>query len=247
VYYWKKEMVFHLLLHEGVVIMINELWEKYKAEEVNWSIFPEKILEQGKTVKFAAQKMIVSRGEFPNYLYFIKSGKTVGSREYADGNEYNYFQLDQSNGNIGLLEILAQKNEYVATVMCITEVEVLRIAADIIYAYIMETPEMLRRCITFVARDLYMRSGNDGILYYLSGINRLRYYLINYYEARKDRKSKVVVEDEYQDIAKKIGTSVRTVGRSIRILKDNKEILSVNKKCIITEEKRRLMAKKLWS
>ncbi|MFP3155493.1 Crp/Fnr family transcriptional regulator [Lachnospiraceae bacterium ZAX-1] len=227
--------------------MLNELWEKYKESEVNLSVFPEEIRKQGKVIQYSKRETIVSRGDFPKYLYFIKSGKTVGSREYADGNAYHYFQLDQSNGNIGLLEILSQKDAYIATIMSVTEVEVLRIASDIIYAYIMESPKMLRRCITFVSNDLYMSSGKDGILYYLDGINRLRYYLIQYYEKHKEGKEKVVVMEEYQDIARQIGTSIRTVGRGIKKLKDNKEIVSVNKKCILTDEKQQIMFQKLWS
>jgi len=226
---------------------LENLWEKYEGADVNLSILPDEIIRHGKFITFPAQKIIVSSGEFPRYLYFIKSGKTVGSRNYADGNEYNYFQLDQHNGSIGLLEILAQKDKYIATIMCVTKVEALRIESEIIYEYIMDNQEILRRCITFVARDLYMRSGNDGILYYLDGINRLRHYLINYYETYNKAGKRVTVLEEYQDIAKQIGVSIRTVGRSIRRLKDNKEIISVNKKIVITGEKRKVLFQNLWS
>lgn len=226
---------------------LTKLWENYKGTDVNLSVFPEEIIKQGKIITFPHQKIIVSQGEFPAYLYFIKSGRTIGSRDYADGNQYSYFQLDKNNGNIGLLEVLAKKDQYIATVMSVTEVEALRIESEIIYQYIMDNPDMLRRCITFVARDLYMRSGNDGILYYLDGIDRVRHYLVDYYETHKERNDQIVVTAEYQDIARQVGVSVRTVGRSIRKLKDNGEILSVNKKIILTNEKKEILFQKLWS
>lgn len=224
---------------------LEKQWEKYEGTDVNLSIFPEEMIKQGKTVIFPPHKIVVSRGEFPTYLYFIKSGRTVGSRDYADGNEYSYFQLDHRNGNIGLIEILAKKDKYIATVKSVTEMEALRIESEIVYRYIMENPEMLRRCITFVARDLYMRSGNDGILYYLDGLNRLRHYLLDYYETHKEQGRQIVVTAEYQDIARRLGVSIRTVGRSIRKLKDNKEIMSVNKKIVLTKESRELLFQNL--
>jgi len=226
---------------------LEKLWENYKGTEVNLSVFPEEIIKQGKVITYPPRKIIVSRGEFPTYLYFIKSGRSLGSRDYADGNQYSYFQLDKSNGNIGLLEVLAKNDQYIATVMSITEMVALRIEAGIIYQYIMENPDMLRRCITFVARDLYMRSGNDGILYYLDGLNRLRYYLIDYYETHKDSGEQIVVTAEYQDIARQVGVSARTIGRSIRRLKDSEEILSVNKKIVLTQEKKEILFQRLWS
>jgi hypothetical protein len=62
---------------------------------------------------------------------------------------------------------------------------------------------MLRRCLTLVSDDLYKRSGNDGIFYYLDGLDRVRYYFVNYYDAHKKETDDIVtVEAEYQDIAK---------------------------------------------
>ncbi|MGL6198339.1 MAG: hypothetical protein ACRC3H_05325 [Lachnospiraceae bacterium] len=113
--------------------------------------------------------------------------------------------MDQFDGNIGILEILAKKQSYVATIVSITKVETVRIKSRINYDYIMNEPAVLRQCVTLVAQDLYRISGNDGILYYLSGIDRLRYYLINYYEEHHKDGGQVTVYAQYQDISKKVG------------------------------------------
>lgn len=223
-------------------------WAKYKNEVTfNLSILPEEIVKLGKWIIYPPKTIIVTRGEFPEYLYFIKSGTALGTKNYLDGNEYNYFQIDKNNGNIGLLELFARKDAYVATIMSITEVVALRMEAAMIYDYIMNNSEMLHRCITLVAEDLYKRSGNDGIFYYLDGLNRLRHYLVSYYDAHKEENSKIVVDAEYEDIAKNIGVSIRTVGRSIHRLKELEEIISENKKIIITEEKYQTLLNSLWT
>ena len=41
---------------------------------------------------------------------------------------------------------------------------------------------MMRRCLTLIARDFYRES--HGRKYYVEGINRIRYYLIEYEQLR---------------------------------------------------------------
>ncbi|WP_207736149.1 Crp/Fnr family transcriptional regulator [Fusibacter ferrireducens] len=223
-------------------------WAKYENESTfNLSILPKEIVDMGTWITYAPKSFIVTRGDFPKYLYFIKSGTALGTKHYTDGNEYNYFQIDKSNGNVGMLEVFAKKNSYVATVISVTELVALRVESAVVYDFVMTNQEMLRRCITLIAEDLYKRSGDDGIFYYLDGLNRLRYYLIHYYDTHKDEGKRVVIEAQYEDIAKNIGVSIRTVGRSIQKLKALEEIASKNKKMIITDEKYKLLLKNLWS
>ena len=172
----------------------------------------------------------------------------AGVREYADGNEYSYFQVDRQNGNIGLLEIFARKESYIATIVSITRVEMVRIDAALIYEAAMQDVSLLRRCTALLADDLYKRSGNDGILYYFQGIDRVRYYLTSYYEIHQAEaeKGKVTVHAEYQDIASSIGVSVRTVGRNLQKLKEIGEIGSWHKKTTVSQEQYRQMLENLY-
>lgn len=216
---------------------IQKKWDYYADETVfNFSILPEKIQQYGKKVTFWPKQFIVLRGDALRYIYFIKSGSALGTRNYANGNEYNYFVIDNENGNIGLLELFAREPEYIASIICTTQVEAIRIEAEVIYDFVMEDKEMLHRCITLIAQDLYKRSANDGRFYYLDGINRVRHYFVDYYNEhlRKDS-SEVTVYAEYQDIATSVGISIRTVGRSIYKLKENGEIRSRDKKVVIDE------------
>ena len=122
-----------------------------------------------------ARCMIVSRGEFPHWIYFILEGTVTGIREYADGNEYSYFQLDKQNGSIGLLEILARKDRYIATIVSTTKVKLLRIEAEVIYEAIMEDKSLLRRSMSLLAEDLYQRQQERENILYQEQTGRLLY------------------------------------------------------------------------
>lgn len=216
---------------------LKKSWKKHEHEiTFNISNIPERIKNKGIMVEFAPKSLIVSRGQFPKYIYFIYSGTAIGIRDYEDGNEYDYFQIDKENGNIGLLEILARKEQYIASIMCITPVRAIKIESYYIYDLIMSDITLLRRCTVLLANDLYMRSGNDGILYYLKGLNKIKYYLVNYYDKNKKEDENVILYDKYEEIANKTGISVRTVGRNIKQLKDSGQISSNNKKIIITKK-----------
>ncbi len=226
---------------------IQQKWAQYEHQTIfNYAILPQEIQNKGKTITFQPKQFIVSRGDFLRYVYFIKNGSAMGTRNYADGNEYNYFLIDQQNGNIGLLELFAREPEYIASILCTTEVTAIRLDAELIYDYVIKNPEMLRRCITLIAKDLYQRSANDGRFYYLDGINRVRHYFVDYYhEHLKDPKKKVTVYAEYRDIAASVGVSIRTVGRSIRQLKEKGEIQSSGKKVIIDADNYALLLSSL--
>lgn len=222
---------------------IQKKWARYANETIfNFSILPKHIQRYGKELSYEPKQFIVFRGDCLRHIYFIKSGQALGTRNYEDGNEYNYFAIDCENGSIGLLELFAREAEYIASIMCTTEVTAIRIDAELIYEYVMENQEMLRRCITLVAQDLYKRSANDGRFYYLDGINRVRHYFVDYYNTHlRENHREVTVYAEYRDIATSVGTSIRTVGRSIQKLKMNGEIRSRDKKVVIDEDNYRLL------
>lgn len=195
-------------------------------------MLPGALQRQAETILFSACSLIVTRGEMPSYIYFIQSGIVAGVREYENGNEYNYFRLDNANGCIGLLELLAQETRYVASIICMTEVTAACIDAAAVYCAIMQDINLLRRCTALLASDLYQRSGSDGAC----GIDRVRYYLIAYFEENSKHGDSVIVREEYQDIASHIGMSVRTVGRNIQKLRQSGEILSKNRHILMTRE-----------
>nr|WP_296092790.1 Crp/Fnr family transcriptional regulator [uncultured Dorea sp.] len=228
---------------------LEKLWGKYKSDgDFNLQALPESLVKQGVLVEYEKNSILVSRGERPDYIYFIQEGMVAGIREYANGSTYSYFQLNSTNGSVGLLEILAGKEHYIATLSTITRVKALRIDAALVYQTIMEENELLRKCINLLADDLYKRSGNDGIMYYMSGLDRVRFFLLTYYEGHQKRaKGEVLVEAEYQDIANGIGMSIRTVGRNLQKLKETGELKNIQKKIIMGKQQYEKLQANIYS
>lgn len=228
---------------------LEKLWRKYKPDgDFNLQALPESLVKQGVLVEYEKNSILVSRGERPDYIYFIQEGMVAGIREYANGSTYSYFQLNSTNGSVGLLEILAGKEHYIATLSTITRVKALRINAALVYQTIMEENELLRKCINLLADDLYMRSGNDGIMYYMSGLDRVRFFLLTYYEGhQKNSEGDVLVEAEYQDIANGIGMSIRTVGRNLQKLKETGELKNIQKKIIMGKQQYEKLQANIYS
>lgn len=190
---------------------------------------------------------IVERGDSPDYVFFIIKGSAMGQRNYEDGNRFTYFELDSSNGSIGLLEILGQKSKFVATITCITEVEIIKVRSDVVYKIIMSDMELLKKSLYLLADDLYKRSGKDGLYYYYSGIDRVRATLIDYYYSERSYGSeeRLIVDLSYEQIGNQTGISARTVGRSIREMKQNEEVSIKNKKIELTFQGTQLMKQQL--
>ena len=128
-----------------------------------------------------------------------------------------------------------------------SEVTIISIDAAAVYEYIMSDISILRRCATLVAGDLYITSGRGGIFYYVDGLNRIRYYLAEYFEKNKQRGIPVRVEVQYQEMASYTGISVRTVGRSLQKLRESGEIISDRKKIYIGQEQYHKLMDALWS
>lgn len=218
---------------------LQEAWDKYRSQTtLNYEDIAPYIGHQGQVLRFDSGQTMVERGDFPAYVYFMLDGIAIGQRHYEDGNEYRYFQVDQKNGNLGLLEILGRKERYVATITCLTDVKVVKVPSALVYEVIMTHLELIRKSTFLLADDLYQRSGNDGIYYFYSGIDRVRLFIITYYDQHWHPRTKtaLVVQMSYEEIANQVGLSVRTVGRSIKKLKESDEVLVKGKQLVVSRE-----------
>jgi len=216
---------------------LEDLWPEYEEYTYfNWNCLPPKLLKKGVTMKFKAGSTILSAGDYPEYGYFIKSGTVQGMRQYLDGNNYYYFTLSENDGSVGLLELFSRDTASIATIIAKTDVIVTRIPSDELYRYIMNDTVLLRRCLHTISKDFYLRSGSDGLLYYKCGLDRVKYFLVKYYEKNDCYNGTVTLEPSFQSIAHSIGISSRTVGRSMKILKASGLINLHKKKFSITHK-----------
>ena len=201
----------------------------------NYAAIQPYLIEPGQSIHFESGSVIVERGYYTESIYFIKEGVAIGQRNYSDGNQFNYFQINKDDGSIGLLEILSKQDRYVATVTSLSDVEAIRVPAKVVYETIMTNIELLKMCVYLVSNDLYQRSANDGLYYYYSGIDRLRLWLTDYYRMKVIEQQTVTVKHSYDEIASQIGISPRTVGRSISQLKQSNEVAVQGKRISLNE------------
>lgn len=215
---------------------LSKEWKRYDVSGKNiFDLLPDEILGHGITIECKANSVLLTAGDFPKYIYIIKSGQFQGLRQNPDGDSYYYFKLYPGE-TIGLIEVFAKEMESVATIVSLTDSSLWRIDSAKLYVYIMSDILLLQHCIFLMSKYLYNKSNTHGQLYYRAGIDRVKSFFINYYEMNSFDSQDIVISRDYQDIANSIGVSLRTVGRSIQKLKKQHLITSFNKKLLMTKQ-----------
>ncbi len=200
---------------------IESVWKQFDISYGNaLELLPPSLVACCTKRNYTPNEMIVSEGDSLEYVYFIESGIVDGMKRFESGKDYQYFKLDRSNGAIGLLELFSRKNEIIATILAKTNVSILRIPADELYAFAMNDLPLLRKISYHIANDLYVDSGLNGKLFYLNGFERVCFYLTDYFQKNVGAQAFVIVGHSYQAIANHIGISQRTVVRSVRDLRE---------------------------
>ncbi len=201
---------------------LEQVWNKFDISYGSaLGLLPAALAERCTQKTYAPGDLIVSEGDSLEYVFFIESGVVDGMKCFESGQDYQYFVLDRLNGAIGLLELFSRQRTIIATILAKTDVSVLRIPADELYQFAMNDLPLLRRISFHIANDLYRDSGLNGKLFYLSGLERVTFYLMDYYEKNAYQSPFVIVRQSYQNIANHIGVSQRTVVRAIRDLRES--------------------------
>lgn len=200
---------------------IESVWRQFDISYGNaLDLLPQSLATCCTRREYIPDEIIVSEGDSLEYVYFIESGIVDGMKRFESGKDYQYFKLDRSNGAIGLLELFSRKSEIIATILAKTNVSILRLPADELYAFAMNDLPLLRKISYHIANDLYVDSSLNGKLFYLDGLERVCFYLTDYFQKTIGSQSFVIVRQNYQTIANHIGVSQRTVVRAIRDLRE---------------------------
>lgn len=216
---------------------IKHLWDKYKKDTVfDYTILPEDVIKKGRVIIYEPESVILFMGDQVEHVYFIKSGVVKGIRQFDNGNDFQYFECTRKNGYVGLLELLAHKDRYAATLIAKTKVEMLQLDIASAYEYIQNNVSALRAAVYALSCDFYRLSGSTGNYFYKDGLSRIAGFLEEYYREHAQKPEKIIVYQTYQDIAGKTAVSLRTAGRSIQTLKEKGMLSSSRKKLTLTYE-----------
>ena len=200
---------------------VEAIWSQFDVSYgIALDLLPAALAAHTMRKVYSPEEVIVSEGDSLQYVYYIESGVVDGMKRFESGKDYHYFKLDRFNGAIGLLELFSRQSAIIATIVAKTKVTILRIPADELYLFAMSDLPLLRKISYHIAFDLYRDSGLNGKLFYLSGVERVRYYLANYYQKNSFPQTFVEVKQSYQTIANHVGVSQRTVGRAICELRE---------------------------
>ncbi len=209
---------------------LSRLWDRYNENIIfDYTILPEEILNKGHIITYEPESVILLMGDEVEHIYFIKSGTVRGIRQFDNGNDFQYFECTSENGYVGLLELLARKERYAASLTAKTRVEMFQLDIAPVYDYIQNHVEALRAAVYVLARDFYRLSGSTGNYFYKDGLSRVACFLEEYYREHAQAQETVTIFQTYQDIAGKTAVSLRTAGRSIQALKE-KGMLSSSRK-----------------
>lgn len=211
------------------------LWQEYGVNHtLNFDMVKDRVVNRFPKLNYQKGDVIVYRGDFPNYIFFIVDGQAIGTKFYEDGSQYDYFTLNNTNGSIGLLEIMAKENQIIATVTCLTDLVCYRVPSDIVYGWIMNDIQLLRVSANLLSNDLYRSSRRDGLFNRLEGIDRVRQFLIEYYQQNRQLNSDVVwINYTREQIGNQLGLSIRTISRVYRQLITNGEITNIQRKIYV--------------
>ena len=199
---------------------VEAIWKQFDVSYgIALDLLPESFIAHATRKVYLPEEVIVSEGDSLQFVYYIESGVVDGMKRFESGKDYHYFKLDRFNGAIGLLELFSRQSAIIATIVAKTKVTILRIPADELYLFAMNDLPLLRKISYHIANDLYRDSGLNGKLFYLSGVERVCFYLADYFQKNSYPQSFVEVKQSYQTIANHIGVSQRTVGRAIRDLR----------------------------
>ena len=200
---------------------VEAIWNQFDVSYgVALDLLPAALSAHTARKIYLPEEIIVSEGDSLQYVYYIESGVVDGMKRFESGKDYHYFKLDRFNGAIGLLELFSRQSSIIATIVAKTKVTILRIPADELYFFAMNDLPLLRKISYHIANDLYRDSGLNGKLFYLSGTERVCFYLADYFQKNSFPQSFVEVKQSYQTIANHIGVSQRTVGRAISDLRE---------------------------
>lgn len=227
---------------------LKNIWHQYNIDRpFNYQDIVPYLHGQQQKIVYQPGQTILTKGDFPEAIYFMVRGLAIDRKLDREGNDYRYFQAGPDNGNLGLLEILSRQETYVATITCLTEVQVIKVDSALVYQLVMEHLILLRKCSFLLATDLYQRSNNDGRYYFYSGTKRLQLFFIQYFETHhpKMTSQKLIIRLNYEEIAAQIGVSVRAIGRCMSKLKQRHALSVQGKHIMLSVSQYRQMKKEL--
>lgn len=189
-------------------------------------------------------KIVVLKGNDIENVYISCQGKMQVRNEFENGFIYS-FAIINPIAYIGVMEIMANKQNYSSTLETSTECIILEIPKSDFIEWITSDQKLTLEVLHFVSKSMYEQSIKTGEILAYPAICILITYLMNFFES--EDKDTAILEKTREEIGSILGFSIRTINRNLKILKEEK-LISVNRKSIsITKEQFNRLSYKLES
>lgn len=189
-------------------------------------------------------KIVVLKGNDIENVYVSCQGKMQVRNEFENGFVYSFASINPI-AYIGVMEIMANKQNYSSTLQASTECIILEIPKSDFIEWITSDQELTLEVLHFVSKSMYEQSLKTGEVLAYPAICILITYLMNVFES--EDKDIAILEKTREEIGSILGFSIRTINRNLKILKEE-NLISVNRKSIsITKEQFNRLSYKLES
>ena len=189
-------------------------------------------------------KIVVLKGNDIENIYVSCQGKMQVRNEFENGFVYSFASINPI-AYIGVMEIMANKQNYSSTLQTSTECIILEIPKSAFIEWINSDQELTLEVLHFVSKSMYEQSLKTGEVLAYPAICILITYLMNVFES--EDKDIAILEKTREEIGSILGFSIRTINRNLKILKEE-NLISVNRKSIsITREQFNRLSHKLES
>ena len=189
-------------------------------------------------------KIVVLKGNDIENVYVSCQGKMQVRNEFENGFVYSFASINPI-AYIGVMEIMANKQNYSSTLQTSTECIILEIPKWDFIEWITSDQELTLEVLHFVSKSMYEQSLKTGEGLAYPAICILITYLMNVFE--NEDKDIAILEKTREEIGSILGFSIRTINRNLKILKEE-NLISVNRKSIsITREQFNRLSHKLES
>ena len=187
-------------------------------------------------------KIVVLKGNDIENVYVSCQGKMQVRNEFENGFVYSFASINPI-AYIGVMEIMANKQNYSSTLQTSTECIILEIPKWDFIEWITSDQELTLEVLHFVSKSMYEQSLKTGEGLAYPAICILITYLMNVFES--EDKDIAILEKTREEIGSILGFSIRTINRNLKILKEE-NLISVNRKSIsITREQFNRLSHKL--
>ena len=192
--------------------------------------------------KFKKDEIIFFEGEIGNYIYIIKSGKVKMLKMNQNGDEQilNIFKNDDILAEV----ILFDKENYPATAIALTEVELYSINSKKLSKIFLNHPQITVKVMKVMSSRLRRAQQNIrdfGLKDSKSRLASLLYHLAERHGDRKENEISISLFLTQKELANMIGTTRETVSRSLKNI-EKQNIISTSRKEIVINDLEKLKA-----